>query len=145
MNVDGLLHAVPRSRDRRNERGLINWTKVMTNDDRNDEVLPRHVRGPVAARAALGTALLEAIAADFMRYGKDAVEALRKERPHDYVKLVAALLPKDFQTVGSILEDMTDHELANVLSAVRSLVAATAPDRDGGGNAAADDLGSAQS
>ena len=115
----------------------------MTQDNRDDEPFPL-ARGPIGARVALGTALLEAIAADFTRHGKDAVEALRKERPHDYVKLVAALLPKDFQTVDSVLKDMTDHELANVLTAVRSLVAATAPDQSGGGNTAADDVGEAQ-
>jgi hypothetical protein len=100
---------------------------------------PGYMRGPIAARAALAAALLETIAADFAHHGKEAVEALRKERPHDYVKLVAALLPKDIQSEHSSIEDMSDDEFAGVLAAVRSLVGTTDAAQSETAGAAADE------
>jgi len=115
----------------------------MTNVN-NRGCLSGYARGPIAARAALAAALLETIAADFTQHGKEAIEVLRKERPHDYVKLVAALLPKDLQSEHPTIEEMTDDELASALVAVRSLVAATAAEQDGAVNAAANEPGAGQ-
>ena len=47
------------------------------------------------ARAGLGDIFLAALAADYEAHGAAAIATLRQERPHDYVKLVASLLPKD--------------------------------------------------
>jgi hypothetical protein len=88
---------------------------------------------PITARVSLGKAFLATIADDFVRHGKEAIELLRKERPHDYVKLVAALLPKEFPSAQATLEDMPDDEFDRVFNAVRSLVAAAdAADDDAG-------------
>jgi hypothetical protein len=90
-------------------------------------------RDPVAARVSLGKAFLATLADDFGRHGQSAIELLRKERPHDYVKLVAALLPKEFPSAQAALEDMPDDEFDRVFNAVRSLVAAADAAEDGAG------------
>ena len=48
-----------------------------------------------ALRAGLSEAFVAALASDYAEHGAEAIAALRQERPHDYVKLVASLLPKD--------------------------------------------------
>ena len=48
---------------------------------------------------------------------------LRTRRPHDYLKLVAAFLPKKFQGRDPVFEDMSDEEFFKVLTAVRAAVA----------------------
>jgi len=92
-------------------------------------------------RDALGRAFLAALASDFARDGKSAIEVLRNDRPHDYVKLLAALLPKEFQPPDLGLKDMTDDELARALDAVRCAIAAKNRDRDYGGDSAAAETG----
>jgi hypothetical protein len=68
------------------------------------------------------------LASDFAQHGADAVKALRLERPHDYLKLVAALTPKNVPTATPTVEDMTDDEFIRVLNALR-------PRTSGGGSA----------
>jgi|SRR5215467_2290097 len=60
------------------------------------------------------------LAADFAQHGADAVKALREERPHDYLKLIASLAPKDPPSANPTVEDMTDDEFIRVLNVLRS-------------------------
>jgi hypothetical protein len=82
--------------------------------DRDDR---RDIRDP------LGQAFLRTLSADFVRKGKKPVEMLRTRQPHNYLKLVAAFLPKKFQGRDPVLEDMSDEEFFKVLTAVRAAVA----------------------
>jgi len=144
MNVGGLPDAMLRSRDRRNERGLnqrATAEQAMVDREPDDSSFLGFSGGPAAGRDALGRAFLAALASDFARDGKSAIEMLRKERPHDYVKLIAALLPKEFDRPDSGLKDMTDDELARALDAVRCAIAAKSPLEDQGGGAAAAEVG----
>ena len=58
------------------------------------------------ARARLRDAFVTALAADYEANGAAAIAVLRAERPHDYVKLVASLLPKDGGNAGEGEEDV---------------------------------------
>ena len=80
-------------------------------------------------------ALQAVLADDFAQYGTDAVKALRVERPHDYLKLVASFAPKDPPPANPTVEDMTDDEFIRVLNVLRSRAPAggSAPDEDAGG------------
>src|SRR5262249_51220292 len=49
------------------------------------------------SRDRIATALLEAIAEDFEKFGTEAVIIARKERPVEYLRVVASLLPKEFE------------------------------------------------
>lgn len=83
-----------------------------------------HSGGRAGARNAFSRTFMDVIAADFAQHGKDAVEMLRQERPHDYLKLLSTLLPKELPSDVPTVEDMTDDEFTSMLNAVRSLVTA---------------------
>lgn len=50
---------------------------------------------PVNARNRITTAFLEVLAADFAKHGKRAIEAAREADPMGYMKVCAALCPRD--------------------------------------------------
>ena len=63
------------------------------------------------SRDRIATALLEAIAADFEEFGYEAVKIARVERPVEYLRVVASLLPKEFEITDNRLKDIDDSEL----------------------------------
>src|SRR5215470_12691621 len=71
------LPAVPRSRGRRNERGLLSSTEnAMTDDPLDAPSCPHVTEAPPKAPSA---GLHAVLASDFAQYGTDAVKALRLE------------------------------------------------------------------
>jgi hypothetical protein len=94
------------------------------NIDHGGERVVEFAGGPAGARNALGRAFLRAMAADFAHGGRKAIETMREDRPHDYVRLVAALLPKEFPSSNPGIEDMTDDEFDRALNEIRSIIAA---------------------
>src|SRR5262245_53539828 len=71
------------------------------------------------SRDRISTALLEAIARDFEEHGEEAVKIARVERPVEYLRIVAGLLPKEFEIVDSRLHDITDEELDAFIEVAR--------------------------
>lgn len=65
---------------------------------------------PKGARAKLGEAFLKAMQEDFAANGVAAVEAVRVEKPDQYLKVIASILPKEFdlgdETVQAMVEVM---------------------------------------
>lgn len=49
------------------------------------------------SRDKIATAMLEAIAKDFEQHGEEAIKIARMERPVEYLRVVASLLPKEFE------------------------------------------------
>jgi hypothetical protein len=80
---------------------------------------------------ASGGGLQVVLATDFAQHGAEAVRALRRERPHDYLKLVAALAPNDPSPANPTVEDMTDDEFIRVLNALRPRATGGNPAPDG--------------
>ena len=50
---------------------------------------------PKGARNRLGTQFLEALEADFNKFGTQAIALVREKKPEVYVRVVADLLPKE--------------------------------------------------
>lgn len=50
---------------------------------------------PKGARTKLGEAFLQAMYDDFNKHGVLAVETVRAEKPDQYLKVIAAILPKE--------------------------------------------------
>jgi len=50
---------------------------------------------PKGARAKLGEAFLQAMFDDFNKHGIAAVEQVREEKPDQYLKVIASLMPKE--------------------------------------------------
>jgi|SRR6516164_6809369 hypothetical protein len=83
------------------------------------------------SRDRIATALLEAIAEDFEKFGTEAVKIARKERPVEYLRVVASLLPKEFEITDNRLKDIPDHELDLFIELARQR-RFVAGDADGG-------------
>lgn len=76
---------------------------------------------PKGARAKLGEQFVAALQADFEEHGAKVIEAVRKDRPQDYLKVLASILPKELNVNTNALGDMSDDELAATLVALRDL------------------------
>jgi hypothetical protein len=61
--------------------------------------------------ANLDEAFVKALEADFIAYGKNAIAAMRVDRPTDYMKIVAALRAKDAGGPADPFRAMSDAEL----------------------------------
>lgn len=71
------------------------------------------------SRDRIATALLEAIAKDFEEFGEEAVKIARVERPVEYLRVVASLLPKEFEITDNRLKDIDDSELDFLIELAR--------------------------
>jgi len=84
-------------------------------------------------RAALAEAFFADLLADWREGGNKAIEAMRKDKPGDYVKLAAALLPKDLAVKTEPIDELTDAEIA---ARIAQLAESQAPALHGGAEAA---------
>lgn len=73
---------------------------------------------PKGARSKLSESFLKALSEDFDSNGIEVIEKVRNDRPHEYLKIVAAVLPKQMQledlTLRRRAEDLSDDELASI-------------------------------
>jgi hypothetical protein len=84
---------------------------------------------PKGARAKLGEAFIQAMHDSFLEHGTETIEKVRTEKPDQYLKVIASLLPSEHRiTVNDQFSEMTDDELAE---RVRQLTATLAPLLDG--------------
>jgi hypothetical protein len=56
----------------------------------------------------IGTMFLEELAKDFEEHGAEVIKIARIERPVEYLKIVSATLPKEFEITDSRLEEISD-------------------------------------
>lgn len=84
---------------------------------------PRNSRLDRRAGGALGPAFASVLEADFARHGAKRIRTLRKKQPYDYLKFVAALIPRDFGTGPAEAPPMTEEEFASMLEALRAAAA----------------------
>ena len=92
---------------------------------------------PKGARTKLGEQFLSALQEDFQEHGVAAIQTVRAERPHDYLKVIASLMPKDFNLNVNNMDDASDAELVQRLrdleSVIRPFLAAEGSGDGGGG------------
>jgi hypothetical protein len=88
---------------------------------------------PAGARNRLQGSFLMALADDFDQFGVGVIKIARIERPVDYLKIIASVLPKEFALGDAKLSELGDEEIAGLLATVRELkeqAAAVAKDAD---------------
>ena len=78
---------------------------------------------PKGSRNKLGEQFLEALAHDFAENGHEAIVACRVEKPSEYVKIVAGLLPRELLVRKDPVDEMTDEEIADALDTLKKIVA----------------------
>lgn len=66
---------------------------------------------PKGARNKLGEAFLNDFLNDWEENGSDAIKTMREERPHEYVKVAASILPKEMNVKISEFDELTDDQL----------------------------------
>lgn len=95
-------------------------------DHRTGRFLPGNAGGgrPKGARNKLGEEFLAALQEDFTANGKGVIEKVRAERPHEYLKIVASLMPKELNLRTNPLEDLSDDEIEEGIELLRGLKAA---------------------
>jgi len=64
---------------------------------------------PKGSRNKLGEAFIAALHDDFQEHGVKAIQTVREERPHEYLKVVASILPKELKI--STESELTDEQL----------------------------------
>ncbi|WP_427026602.1 hypothetical protein ACP4J4_20245 (plasmid) [Aureimonas ureilytica] len=84
-------------------------TQAANGNDTASPSTPRNSRGrpfpagnnanpkgrPKGARSKLSEAFLEALRADFDEHGIAAIRAVREEKPDQYLRVIASILPKE--------------------------------------------------
>lgn len=90
---------------------------------------------PKGARNKLGEAFLEAMHADFEAHGVAAIVQVREEKPDQYLKVIASILPKDLNVNINQMDDLTDDQL---IQRIRSLDSAIRPFLDAQGASGSD-------
>lgn len=80
---------------------------------------------PRESRDRLTSKFLAALADDFQKHGKAVIETVRKDEPATYLKVVAAIVPKEVEIVRP-LDGVTDDELAQIIDTIRAQI----PDDD---------------
>jgi hypothetical protein len=91
-------------------------------------------RMPVPVRDKASARVIAALARDFETHGAAAIDDLRTKNPATYMRLVAALLPKDVPQQPRPLEGMTNEEIDAALAALDGLLARKGAARAGEGD-----------
>ncbi len=73
-----------------------------------------------SARDALADKFIGDFLADWREHGHEAIAALRKDKPSDYVRIAASILPKERNAKPDPLDELTDAELFERLARVAS-------------------------
>lgn len=74
---------------------------------------------PTGARNSLQGDFMRALADDFAEHGIEAITRTRLEKPSDYIKIVASLMPKELE-IKRPLEDLTDDDLIAGVAALQN-------------------------
>jgi hypothetical protein len=78
---------------------------------------------PKGSRAKLAEDFVSALYADWQVHGPKVIERVREEKPADFLKIIASILPKDINLRVNPLDDFDDDALATLLDAAREVLA----------------------
>ena len=67
------------------------------------------------AKNRLSWSFLSALADDFAEHGEGVIKICRIEKPHEYLKIVAGLMPKEFEFTDNRLTELGDEELDAII------------------------------
>lgn len=98
--------------------------KTMENLAKGNRFQPGNPGRPKGSRNKLGEAFIDALQEDFTKHGVEAIETVRTEKPDQYLKVIASILPKDINLNVNQIGEMTDDEL---IERIRNLDATIQP------------------
>lgn len=74
---------------------------------------------PPGARNRLQGKFLKALHDDFEKEGEGVIKIVRMEKPVEYLRIIASVLPKEFLFGETGIEDLTDEDLRETLELIR--------------------------
>src|SRR5262245_26932792 len=89
-------------------------------------------------RNRLSHAFLTALAEDFEQHGIEAIRICRVERPNEYLRVIAHLMPKELEVTVGPLQEISDVELEKLIEHARAKIIDLAPSPGGGENSETD-------
>jgi hypothetical protein len=81
-------------------------------------------------RNRLSHSFLESLHADFLEHGEEVIKIVRFEKPHEYLKVVAGLMPRELDITTSHIEQISDEELDAFITYTRQMLASNIARRD---------------
>lgn len=75
---------------------------------------------PKGARSKLGEQFLKDMLADFTEHGASVIESVRVDKPDQYLKVVASILPKEIEFGEEFATALKDQRDAAVAAALRA-------------------------
>ncbi|MCP5081626.1 MAG: hypothetical protein GY948_08010 [Alphaproteobacteria bacterium] len=78
---------------------------------------------PKGSRNKLGEQFIADLYAEWQEHGAEALTAMREEKPAEFVKVVASVMPKELHLKNDPFKDISDEELANMLEFVHEQLA----------------------
>jgi hypothetical protein len=84
-------------------------------------------------RNTISEAFLKDLALEWEQSGPDALKVMAREEPGNFVKVVAALLPKELEISDNRLADLNDDELDNLINELRTRVRTAIAEHVGSG------------
>ena len=87
---------------------------------------------PRGSRNKISAAFIEALSLEWEQSGAAALKVMSKEEPGNFVKVVAALLPKEFEITDSRLNELSDEELDVLINQLRGKLRIAIEDVGGG-------------
>lgn len=101
---------------------------ALISDEKRDEhgrfiVPPKSPGRPVGARNKLGEAFLEALHDDFIAHGASAIIETRTDKPDQYLKVIASILPREMTLNLNDNKELTDDELIERIRHLQSVIA----------------------
>ena len=70
----------------------------------------------------LSHSFLTDLLADYEAHGAETIRICRVERPIEYIKMIAALLPKEFEITDSRLTELSDEEIDVLIGEIRARI-----------------------
>ena len=86
----------------------------------------------------LSHAFLTALAEDFEQHGVEAIRICRVERPNEYLRVIAHLMPKELEVTVGPLQEISDVELEKLIEHARTKLIDLTPNVGGGEDPASD-------
>ena len=74
---------------------------------------------PIGSKHKLSERFIEALHKDFEEHGVAVIAKVREEKPDQYLKVVASMVPKDINVAVDPFEDMSDEELRASIAMLR--------------------------
>src|SRR5262245_17854315 len=107
-------------------------------DERRSGLLPAYTsetanrRGRAkGSRNRLAHAFVTALQADFEEHGETVIRIARVERPVEYLKVIASILPKELEiSDGSRLKELSDEQLDSIIEFISERLAERAGKSD---------------